>query len=229
MYILYLDESGIHGEAAYFVLAGLAVFEREIHWFSQDLDLLQREYFPEEAEPVFFHAARLRVRENAVVAPPWDRLTAEQRRSLKDRVFDVIRERRAVLFACAVEKAFARLRGEDPYERAFEDLISRFDRFMSRINQQAAAEGQKNSVVWSFLPSLVTRRTWLFWPGNCEGKAPVGAICTTSPMSLSLPQHRTRGCCSMPISALTQSMVDTMPSSRVILTVSPASLTGKQA
>ena len=29
MYILYLDESGAHSEASYFVLAGLAVFERE--------------------------------------------------------------------------------------------------------------------------------------------------------------------------------------------------------
>ena len=54
MYILYLDESGTHSEASYFVLAGLAVFEREIHWFSQDLDALQREYFPAENEPVFF-------------------------------------------------------------------------------------------------------------------------------------------------------------------------------
>ena len=46
MYVLYLDESGTHGEASYFVLGGLAVFEREIHWFSQDLDHLQAEYFP---------------------------------------------------------------------------------------------------------------------------------------------------------------------------------------
>lgn len=59
MYILYRDESGTHSEASYVVLAGLAVFEREIHWFSQDLDTLQREYFPAENEPVFLHARTL--------------------------------------------------------------------------------------------------------------------------------------------------------------------------
>lgn len=143
MYILYLDESGTHGEANCFVLAGLAVFERETYWFSQDLDALQKEYFPEETEPVFFHAAPLRARANAAVVQPWDRLTVEQRRDLKDRVYEVIRGRRAVLFACAVEKEFANLRNEDPYERAFEDLISRFDQFMGRTNRQASLEGQE--------------------------------------------------------------------------------------
>ena len=143
MYILYLDESGTHGEASYFVLAGLAVFEREIHWFSQDLDLLQKEYFPEESEPVFFHAAPLRARAGDSVVQPWDKLTVNQRRDLKDRVYGVIASRRAVLFACAVEKAFSDLRNEDPYERAFEDLISRFDRFMGRINGRASDEGRE--------------------------------------------------------------------------------------
>ncbi len=141
MYILYLDESGAHGEASHFVLAGLAVFEREIHWFSQDLDALQREFLPNETGPVFFHASQLRTRVNDNVEAPWDKLTVEQRRELKDRVYDVIRTRRAVLFACAVDKSYAGLRNEDPYERAFEDLISRFDLFMSRANRQAIAEG----------------------------------------------------------------------------------------
>ena len=118
MYILYLDESGTHGEASYFILAGLAVFEREIHWFTQDLELLQKEYFPQETEPVFFHAAPLRSRASDSVVHPWDQLSVEQRRNLKDRVYDVIASRRAVLFACAVEKEFALLRNEDPYERA---------------------------------------------------------------------------------------------------------------
>ena len=40
MYVLYLVESGYHASAEYFVLAGLAVFEREIHGFGQDMDAL---------------------------------------------------------------------------------------------------------------------------------------------------------------------------------------------
>ena len=100
MYVLYLDESGTQKEANHFVLAGLAVFEREIHWFGQDLDALQAEYFP-PSPPLHFHATKLRGQH---VDSPWDELNIEQRRVLKDRVYDVIRNRRAVLFACAVQK-----------------------------------------------------------------------------------------------------------------------------
>ena len=91
MYVLYLDESGTHGEASYFVLAGLAVFEREIHWFSQDLEALQTDYFPEETTPIFFHASKLRTREGEKVEPPWDKLTREQKITVKNRVYEVIR------------------------------------------------------------------------------------------------------------------------------------------
>ncbi|MHB1004181.1 MAG: DUF3800 domain-containing protein [Chloroflexota bacterium] len=140
---MYLDESGTHGEASHFVLAGLAVFEREIHWFSQAFDLLQEQYFPEETEPVFFHAARLTVRSGDKVEPPWDRLDSEKRRELKTRVLDIIRTRRGVLFGCAIEKEYARIRHEDAYELAFEDLVSRFDLYLSRINRVAVAEGKE--------------------------------------------------------------------------------------
>ncbi len=143
MYILYLDESGTHGTASHFVLAGLAVFEREIHWYGLDLDALQNEYFPGISEPVYFHAAKLHTRSGDVVDPPWDGLSTEQRRSLKQRVYDVLRTRRGVLFACAVERAYAAAKNEDPYERAFEDLMSRFDMFMGKVNRLATTEGRE--------------------------------------------------------------------------------------
>ena len=139
MYILYLDESGTHGEATHFVLAGLAVFEREIHWFSQDLDGLQSQYFPAHP-PIFFHATKLR---GAAVDPPWDALTVEQRRALKNRVYEILRNRRATLFACAVQKEWAASQGHDPYEHAFEQVVSRFDMFLSRTNRTAVADGRE--------------------------------------------------------------------------------------
>ena len=57
MYVLYLDESGNHSAASYFVLAGLAIFEREMYWYAQDMDALQQRYLPEVTEPVEFHAS----------------------------------------------------------------------------------------------------------------------------------------------------------------------------
>ena len=139
MYILYLDESGTHGEATHFVLAGLAVFEREIHWFSQDLDGLQSEYFQAHS-PIHFHATKLR---GANVDPPWDALTVEQRRTLKNRVYEIVRNRKATLFACAVQKEWASNQNHDPYEHAFEQVVSRFDMFLSRTNRAAVADNRE--------------------------------------------------------------------------------------
>ncbi len=130
MYILYLDESGTHGEASYFVLGGLAVFEREIHWFSQDLDRLQNEYVP-SAYPVHFHAAKLRGKSNEA---PWDKLGLAKRRELKDKVYEIIRNRKGILFACAIEKEWSERNGVNAYEHAFEQVVSRFDIFLSRVN-----------------------------------------------------------------------------------------------
>ena len=124
------------------MLAGLAVFEREIFWFSQELDDLQQQYFPNEKEPLMFHATKLRIREGETVEEPWNSLSPEKRRELRERIYTILRTRRAVLFGCAMEKLLASARKEDPYEHAFEDLVSRFDRFLSRINRQATADGR---------------------------------------------------------------------------------------
>lgn len=139
MYILYLDESGLHAEAHTFVLGGLAVFEREVYWFTQDVEALQQRYFPDATEPVEFHVAKLRAPEGRL-EPPFDSLSLEKRRQLTADVYRIIRDRRGVVFGVAIEKA----RGhEDPYERAFEELINRFDLFIARQNALAAAQGKE--------------------------------------------------------------------------------------
>ena len=143
LYILYLDESGTTREASCFVLAGLAIFEREIFWYSQDLDNLQAQYFPNETEPVQFHVTKLRVPDGQSVEEPWNSLDAQIRRELKDKIYEIIRNRRGILFGCVVEKTLAQARNEDPYERAFEDLVSRFDLFLSRVNKQLVIEGKE--------------------------------------------------------------------------------------
>jgi hypothetical protein len=134
MYVLYLDESGTDKESTYFVLAGLAVFEREIYWYAQDLDAIQKQFLPSIKEPVEFHASPLRHRDSEKVPSPFDTLSLEQRRELIEAIFQVIRNRRGILFGVAIEKEWCH---EEPYERAFEDLTSRFDLFLRRINATA--------------------------------------------------------------------------------------------
>lgn len=153
MYVLYLDESGTNGaEASYFVLAGLAAFEREIHWFSQDIDQIQAQYLPAEKGLIYFHATKLHVNDSSQLEPPLNQLTLNQRLEIKSKLGDIISNRRGVLFGCAVERKLAELRGQDPYETAFEDVVSRFDRFMSRLNhiaQSGGGEEQRGLIVLS--------------------------------------------------------------------------------
>ena len=131
MYVLYLDESGTHNAARNFVLAGIAVFEREIHWFAQDVDALQTRYFPDAAQPVELHASKLHAPEDKLVEP-YNKITKQQRRQLAIDMFNIVRERRGILFGAVIEKTATR--HDDPYELAFEDLTSRFDHFLRRYN-----------------------------------------------------------------------------------------------
>jgi hypothetical protein len=139
LYIFYLDESGLHAEAKTFVLGGLAVFEREAHWFAQDVEAIQQRYFPQIQEPVEFHVSKLRA-PTASLEPPFNSLTFEQRRQLTSDIYQIIRERRGIVFGVAIEKAWTR---EDPYERAFEELTNRFDLFLVRQNAQATSENRE--------------------------------------------------------------------------------------
>jgi hypothetical protein len=139
MYILYLDESGTHNDARSFVLAGIAVFEREIHWFAQDVDALQTRYFPGIGnEPIEFHASKLRAPDDKLVAP-YNQISLTQRRQLAADMYQIIRERRGVLFGAVIEKASCQ--NNDPYELAFEDLTSRFDHFLRRYNWSISNTG----------------------------------------------------------------------------------------
>lgn len=144
MYILYLDEAGVHREAKYFVLAGVAVFEREIYWYAQDLDNIQKKYFPDIEEPIEFHASALRPTTSTKAKEPFDRLSSEERRSLAAEIYQVIRNRRGILFGVAIEKEWCV--NEEPYERAFEDLTSRFDLCLRRLNSQSPEPEQRGII-----------------------------------------------------------------------------------
>jgi hypothetical protein len=139
VYILYLDESGVHAEANTFVLGGLAVFEREIYWITEDIEAIQTHYFPDAIEPVEFHVSPLRAPEDKV-PEPFNKITKAQRRAVITDMYQVVRRHKAVAFGIAIEKKRIK---EDPYERAFEDLVSRFDLFLARKNALATAQGQE--------------------------------------------------------------------------------------
>lgn len=139
MYLLYLDESG-SASARHFVLAGVSVHETVIHWATDALDDLQSEYFPGISESVPFHATVLRGNPSHKIDWPFDRLEKGTRRAILSRLYAIAQSIRGTFFAVVVEKS-ALPEGTDPYERAMEEMLPRFDRFINRRYRQ---RGQRN-------------------------------------------------------------------------------------
>jgi hypothetical protein len=149
MWILYLDESGTHGDAAHLVVGGVAVFERSTHWLKREVEeALASALGPNPAvEPcaLCLHASRLHVGGDDKVEAPYDRLSPVQRRAVLDRVYATLAaSKHGVFFATVVDKDYCGTR--DPYEVAFEDLISRFDLFLVRRHTQQG-DSQRGMVV----------------------------------------------------------------------------------
>lgn len=131
LHILYLDESGTHQDARYFVVAGVAVFETETFFLAQELDGLQARYFPQSSEPIAFHASPLRAA-HGQSHDPYPTLDRTERRELTTDIYRAIARSRVRLFAIAMEKQY--ILG-DAYDRGFEEIVSRFDRMLSRFGR----------------------------------------------------------------------------------------------
>ena len=132
MYLLYLDESGTQSSARHFILAGVVVHENNIYWAKERLDKLQRKYFPSIEEPIRFHAAPLRTKDGDRVEAPFDELAAQTRSQLLSELYQIANEIHGTFFAIVIEKAY--LSGsQGHYERALEEILSRFDHFIGRM------------------------------------------------------------------------------------------------
>ena len=132
MHLLYLDDSGSANNAneEYLILGGVSVYESQVHWVTQELDNLAREIHPADPHSVEFHASEIFARR----VVPWRGMSREEAQNVIKTVLNVLRRRSydsARAFACAVHKAS--YPSPDPMALAFEDLCSRFDRYLSRL------------------------------------------------------------------------------------------------
>ena len=143
MHIAYLDESGTHKEARYFVVAGLIAFERNTHHLAREMDQIQAKYFPDWPTPVFFHASAIRAPDRRV-PEPFDRLSSSERANLFSDIYQLIANSHARIIAVAMEKAS--MTTTDPYERGFEEIVSRFDLLLNRINRDRG-EDQRGLII----------------------------------------------------------------------------------
>lgn len=132
MYLLYADEAGSISDPhqAYFVLAGVALFERTGHWIEQELNHIARQFSPLDPYQMEFHGSPMRFG-----ADGWEH------HEFRDRIqaqIDALRvcicdrhPRDVRLFASVIRKAA--VPGEDVAEIAFEQLCSRFDHYLARL------------------------------------------------------------------------------------------------
>ncbi|MBI5235701.1 MAG: DUF3800 domain-containing protein [Deltaproteobacteria bacterium] len=131
MFLLYLDDSGSAGNPNenHLVLGGVSVFERQVHWLSQELDKIAARINPSAPKEVEFHASALFSGREA----PWKSLTKEQRKGVIKDVLGVLGKAHdsTRAFACVVHKAS--FPGKDSMEIAFEHLCNRFDLLLKRI------------------------------------------------------------------------------------------------
>lgn len=130
MYLLYVDESGNENDAGdrYFVLAGIALFERQTFFLTKAIDDVQRLHFPDH-QPIAFHASEIRSGRRL-----WRKIPdATRERVLAGLVSEICRvpDRGRVLFAAAIEKS-DKLWGELAVEKATEAICRRFDILLQR-------------------------------------------------------------------------------------------------
>jgi hypothetical protein len=149
MYLLYADESGAIGDPTerFFVLAGLAVFEREPHWLERNLEEIAKRFDKDEPQLVELHGSPMRAGKGK-----WRHFPKRDReQAIVDALSTGVCKRhpgQMRLFAAVLEKKnFA---GQDIAGVAFEQLSSRFDQFFRSL----ASERQHATWLDSFRQKL---------------------------------------------------------------------------
>ncbi len=132
MYLLYLDESGSVKDASqqYFVLAGIAVFERQPHWLAEKLEALAARIDPADPASVELHGSPMLNGRG-----PWRRVPRADRIALMQEALTAFTATHSAnrVFAAAVRKAV--ISPDDPVNHCFEQLASRFDQYLMRLHR----------------------------------------------------------------------------------------------
>jgi len=104
MYLLYIDGSGTvkNPNETYFVLAGVAVFERQIYHIIKQIDEFVHDLNMEDSETAELHASDMA----SGKAQPWKTMRRNDRLDIIKHALDILSEthRSVRLFAVAVHK-----------------------------------------------------------------------------------------------------------------------------
>jgi len=143
MHLLYLDDAGspANPDDKHFVLAGVAMFERQAHWLQIAMDDLASDLAerlgssaPERLE---FHGNPIRKGNGW-----WRKMRPAERRAVIVEALRTAQKLRGEwgLFGVVVGKCATELGDRDPIEYAFEQICSRFDNFLKRLHHSGNSQ-----------------------------------------------------------------------------------------
>jgi hypothetical protein len=132
MYLLYADESGTTHDQnqQYFVLAGFRIFERQGYWISDQLDKIAARFDPADPLSVELHGSPMLSGRGK-----WRSYSKSDREKAIEDILQVFLQSHPSnrLFASVIKKTL--VSPKDPVEVAFEQLASRFDRYLIRLHK----------------------------------------------------------------------------------------------
>lgn len=132
MYLLYVDESGGDDPNArdnFFVLGGICAFERLPYHLSEDVDEIQKQFFPAITDPIEFRASAIWNGNGE----PWESLQRAKRNQLLDAVYGLLaRETKGIaLFGIALDKRdYPTIQ---PIQRTSEEMAGHFDAYLTGL------------------------------------------------------------------------------------------------
>ncbi len=133
MHLLYVDESGHSDDPTqrYFVMIGIALFERQTWWLSSELDKIALRFDPANPQTVELHGSPMKQGKGV-----WSKVSGNERFQAFRDALEVFAKSHPSnrLFGVVIEKAV--LPNRDIVEYAFEQLLSRFDQYLMRLHKQ---------------------------------------------------------------------------------------------
>ncbi len=145
MYLLYLDASGTVRDPNedYIIVAGVALFERQIYHAIRALDALAAEIDPHHPDEIEFHGSVM-----FQARGDWKRIGTKKSREYINRALGTLdsTHESTHVFAAAIHKSAISPR--DPIEYAFEQICNRFDRYLSRIYYADNKNRQRGLIIF---------------------------------------------------------------------------------
>lgn len=131
MFILYIDGSGSvkNPDDDHFILAGVAVYERQIFHLIKSLDDLVDSLGVGTVDQTELHGNQMYSGRTA----PWRQMDRNRRLDIMGEALDVLLQASRSVRAFGVAVHNAAISPKDPVEYAFEEICNRFNLFLSRV------------------------------------------------------------------------------------------------